>query len=471
MTTTSGSGLHRTLSHVEYFTFGFGTMVGVGWVVLMDDWLKRGGPGGAALGFLIGGVLLLPIARTYGRLVARFPDAGGEIAYAERVFPPPVAFGAAWTMVLSYAIVCPWEAVAIGNLLSRVFPGLNSFPLYEVAGRTIFAPRLVLGLVLTAGIAAINLRGVRFSGVFQDYATFGLLALFALFVALAFVRGHAANVPPLFSHPGSAGAALSILLVLQIVPYFMTGFESIGKESEEARPGFPPERFGRAITLAEVCGFLFYAVVVVAVAWIFPWRDLVAGGLGTEAAFARAFGSPLLARLVVFAAFLSLVKIFNGNFVAATRMLYGIARRGLVHPGLARVDAGSGAPRHAILLMALLSVAGALAGDALLVPISEVGSLAVGVGWFSSCVAYLAMAPDGPAGERGRLLAALGAAVAGAIVVMKVVPAVPGSFTRAEWIAFGGWSALGLVFWWLRGGPDPLTRGGSAPRRESDPHS
>ena len=85
--------------------------------------------------------------------------------------------------------------------------------------------------------------------------------------------------------------------------------------------------------------------------------------------------------------------------------------------------------------MAALSAAGAFTGDALLVPISEVGSLAVGVGWFASCVAYLAMARE------GRLLAAAGAIVAGAIVLMKVVPAVPGSFTRAEWLAFGAWSA------------------------------
>ena len=30
---------------------------------------------------------------------------------------------------------------------------------------------------------------------------------------------------------------------------------------------------------------------------------------------------------------------------------------------------------------------------------------------------------------------------------MKIVPSIPGSFTRAEWIAFGLWSALGLLFW------------------------
>lgn len=460
---TTASGLHRRLTLVEYFTFGFGTMVGVGWVVLMDDWLGRGGPAGASLGFLAGGLLLLPIARTYGRLVARFPDAGGEIAYAERVFPPPVAFGAAWTMVLSYAIVCPWEAVAVGNLLARVFPALNTFPLYEVAGRAIYAPRLLLGLLVTVLIAAINDRGVRLSGVFQDAATFGLLALFLLFAALAFARGSPANLQPLFSRPGSSGAWLSILIVLQVVPYFMTGFESVGKGSEEARPDFPPSRFGRAITLAAVCGFLFYATIILAVAWIFPWRELVTGRLGTEAAFARAFGSPLLARLVVFAAFLSLVKIFNGNFLAATRMLYGIARRGLVHPSLARVHPRNGTPRHAILLVAGFSGVGALLGDAVLVPISEVGSLAVAVGWLTSCVACVALARRGDdpwqhAGARRGAIrtAAVGALVAAAIVAMKVLPVVPGSFTRWEWLAFLAWSTVGFAFWLLRRPTRPM---------------
>src|SRR6185503_8790556 len=93
-TRPSSSHLHGSLSTVEYFTFGFGTMIGVGWVVLMDDWLARGGPGGGMLGFLIGGLLLFPIAHTYGRLVQRTHDAGAEIAYTEGVFSPFVSFAA-----------------------------------------------------------------------------------------------------------------------------------------------------------------------------------------------------------------------------------------------------------------------------------------------------------------------------------------------------------------------------------------
>ena len=96
-------------------------------------------------------------------------------------------------------------------------------------------------------------------------------------------------------------------------------------------------------------------------------------------------------------------------------------------------------------------------GDAILVPITEVGSLAVGVGWLSACVAYLLRRTNEGADEPP-LLAWLGRAVSIAIVLMKIVPPVPGSFTRAEWTAFVAWSAAGLVFWLLRPGASQGSR-------------
>ncbi len=71
--------LARTLRTLDYFTLAFGTMVGVGWLITMDDWLSRGGPLGALLGFAIGGAFLLPIGYVYGRLVTMIPDAAGFI--------------------------------------------------------------------------------------------------------------------------------------------------------------------------------------------------------------------------------------------------------------------------------------------------------------------------------------------------------------------------------------------------------
>ena len=329
--------LHGSLSTVEYFTFGFGSMIGVGWLVLMDDWLTRGGPAGGILGFLLGGLLLFPIAHTYGRLVQRIQDAGAEIAYTEGVMAPSISFAAGWTMVLSYAIVCPWEAVATGNLLARVFPALNSYQLYVIGGSPIYAPRLAVGLGLTALIAFVNYRGIKPSGIFQDVMTFGLLATFAIFTLLGFAKGTPANMQPLF--PPGQSPWLSIFLVMQIVPYFMTGFESVAKGSEEAKAGFDPRNFTKAIYAALFAGFMFYVLIVAVVTYVYPWPEIVSGHVRTEVAFERTFGSHQIAQLILFGAFLSLLKIFNGNFVAATRMLYAIGRRNLVHPSLGAVHA------------------------------------------------------------------------------------------------------------------------------------
>ncbi|HET9710166.1 MAG TPA: APC family permease [Gemmatimonadales bacterium] len=436
--------LRKSLSSLEYFAFGFGSMVGVGWLVVMGDWLGRGGPAGAILAFAIGGVCLLPVARVYGTLVRDLPDASGEVAYTEGVLPPVVSFGAGWVMVLAYAIVCPWEAVAIGNLLARLFPGINHWPLYEVAGRTIYAPRLAVGVCLTALIGFINYRGIRSSGRLQTATTIGLLACVAVFVALGLLRGNPAGLPPLFAHPGTGGALLSTLLVLQIVPYFMTGFESIGKAAEEARPGFDPGGFGRAMTQAVSGAAVFYVVVILATALVAPWHELVDQGLGPDTVFARAFGSSAIARLIIAGALLSLIKVFNGNFVAATRLLFALGRRNLAPPALGRVHPRFGTPAVAVIGLALVTVLAACLGDAVLIPITEVGSLAAGLGWCAACVALIV--------RRRRVgatswVAVVGVGVSAAIVLMKVVPAIPGSFSSTEWIAFAAWAGIGLVLW------------------------
>src|SRR5256712_10718327 len=113
-------------------------MVGVGWLVIMDDWLLRGGSLGTVLVFAIGSALLLPIGWVYGKLVMAMPDAAGEVAYTSAVFSRPVSFATGWMMTLAYFIVCPWEAVAVGRIAGYIFSTLASMELYPIARRPIF---------------------------------------------------------------------------------------------------------------------------------------------------------------------------------------------------------------------------------------------------------------------------------------------------------------------------------------------
>jgi APA family basic amino acid/polyamine antiporter len=429
--------LARKLSIIDYFSLGWGTMVGVGWLVVMDDWLLRGGSLGGILGFSIGGILLLPIGHVYGKLVMMMPDASSEVAYTAKVFPRPVSFFTGWMMMLAYFIVCPWEAVAVGRIAGAIFPALNRIELYSVAGKPVYLPGLAIGLGLTALVTFVNYRGVRLSATFQNWTTFGTLALFVIFVGIGVTRGSPANFPPLFTH----APFVSILLVLQIVPYFMTGFESVTKAAEEAHPEFRAQGFSRVIFSAIIVGFVFYVIVIAAVAFVAPWRQLTDTPFMTAAAFEHAVGSRWIVSIIMSAALLSLFKVFNGNFIAATRLLFAMARRGLLDERLSSIHPRNQTPASSVLAVGVTTGLCMFLGSAILVPISEVGSVACAAGWFAVCAAYLCMKPR----LSDYLIALLGALVGLAMVFMKFLPFVPGHFSRWEWLALGLWIILGTL--------------------------
>ena len=429
--------LARKLRTVDYFTLGFGTMVGVGWLVLMDDWLSRGGPLGAILGFAIGGAALLPIGYVYARLVIALPDAGSEIAYTRKAFGRSTSFITGWVMMLAYLIVCPWEAVAFSKMAAYVFPSLNSIELYRVAGLPIYLPGLVIGLGLTAVITAANFRGIRLSATFQNWMTFGLLALFCVFTSLGLAKGKPGNFLPLTSH----GGWVSFLLVLQIVPYFMTGFECVPKCAEEANPGFRAGGFFRAILLAICVGIAFYVIIIAIVCYVAPWRQLVTADLATAVAFQRAFGARWIADLIIVAALLSLLKIFNGNFIGASRMLFALGRDGLVNERFGQIHSVNETPFVAVLGIGGVTAAAVLLGQAVLVPITEVGSLASAIGWLAASASYMRIGSR----LRERTIAVVGALVALLLLLRKVLPCVPGHFSRIEYLALALWILAGFA--------------------------
>src|SRR5580700_3205735 len=439
--------LARKLRLTDYFTLAWGTMVGVGWLVVMEDWLTRGGALGALLGFAIGGALLFPIGWVYGRLVAAMPDAAGEIAYTAAAFSRPVSFSTGWMMMLAYFIVCPWEAVAVGRIAGYIVPSLDSLEIYRIAGRPVYLPHLLIGLGLTALLTTLNYRGVRLSATFQNWTSFGTLALFIIFVALGASKGSPRNFPPLFTH----APLVSFLLVLQIVPYFMTGFESVSKAAEESTPEFRGRGYLKAIWMAILVGIIFYSTIVAAVAFVAPWHELTSQKFMTAVAFQQAVGSRWIVNVILAAALLSLFKCFNGNFVAASRMVFALGRRGLIDARAGRIHPQHQTPSTAVLCIGLTTAACMLLGDAILVPITEVGSVACAIGWTATCAAYISLGRSGTMPGRVKLsaidwlVAGFGLFVAIAMMLMKIFPAIPGHFTVYEWLALGIWIALGAL--------------------------
>ncbi len=71
------SEFNKVFSAWDILVIAFGAMIGWGWVVSTGGWIEKGGVLGAALGFVIGGIMIFFVGMTYAELTAAMPQCGG----------------------------------------------------------------------------------------------------------------------------------------------------------------------------------------------------------------------------------------------------------------------------------------------------------------------------------------------------------------------------------------------------------
>lgn len=433
------NNLAHRLGLADYFALAFGVMVGTAWLVVMDDILQRGGPVGALVGFTAGALMLLPIGYVYGRIVPLIPDEAGEAAYVAKFFPRGVSFATGWMVFLSYFLTCPFEGLAAGRIAGYLFPSLNTHELYRLGGYPVYLPHLLLGLVITVALTCVSYRGIQAGARLGKATTFTFLGLVIVFALAGAGHGKLENLRPVFSHT----PLLSVFLVWQVVPWLLSGFESVGKYCEEASPDFKSSGYFVAIALTIGTGMVFFWIVISAVAYVAPWQMLLKTNLQfpTAVAFERALHAHWIVVLILSSALVSLIQCFNANLIASSRVLFAMARRNLLLPKLQYVNPATQTPTLAVVLVGVAIAATMFLGEAGLVPILEVGALSSAIGWMAACVSFLCMKPN----WTGRVAAAFGVLVTGSMVLAKILPYVPGHFTVYEWIALAIWTVLGIA--------------------------
>jgi amino acid transporter len=268
--------------------------------------------------------------------------------------------------------------------------------------------------------------------------TFLFLA-FVLFFALAGAKhGALSNLSPLFSR----APLVSVFLVWQVVPWIMAGFESVVKCVEEATPDFRDRDYSVAITLTIVVSAAFYCFVIAAVAYVAPWQTLNHNDpFPTALAFERAVRARWIVNLIMASALVAVLKTFNGNMVASSRLLFAMGRRNMLERRMAYIHPVNQTPSTAVIAVGIATIVAIFLGEALLIPILEVGAIAAAVAWMAACASYYRMKPA----LAGRAAALIGLLVTSLMILAKVVPFIPGHFTRYEWLALGVWGGLGVL--------------------------
>ncbi|GAB6136997.1 APC family permease [Halanaerobaculum tunisiense] len=450
--------LGKVMSIFDYFTLGFGAMVGVGWVIVIGSWIDTaGGPLGAILAFLAAALMLIPIGLAYGELTSAMPVAGGEMAFSYKSFGTLPSFFTGWAMALAYTILSPWEAVAIGKLMGDLVPPLKSMPLYTVNGFTIYGPLLLISLLTSGLIITVNYFGLSKAAKFQSYLTRFLMVCALAFIATGLFTGDSANLKPLLTMKGQGfGGLAGIISVLAIAPFFFAGFGTIPQGAEEGEEGINYGSLGKVIAIAILAGGIFYILTITAVSMATPWQQLVDLEFPAADAFRIVLEYDLIANVVLISAIAGIITTFNSFFMAATRVLFALGRARLIPEVFAKVHPKHETPAVAIAFVGALTIIGPFIGSALILPLVNVGSLAFMTVWFSVCLAAVKLRDEAPDMNRpykmfgGRTMALIGCFTSLIFTSVLVIPGSPGAIAwPSEWLLVGAWILLGAGFYWL----------------------
>ena len=449
------SRLRKEIGALQFFTLAFGAVVGVGWAVVLGDWLRQAGPLGAILGLLAGGFVVILIGLCYAEVTSIIPASGGEVAFAYEVFGDRACFATGWLLSFTYIVVGSFEAISIGWIITALSPALQGPVIYTSLGSEVHAGTLALGLGGMVLLTMLNYRGAKSATRLQDALIAALLVMATVFILAGIVRGDSANLLPYFQRSASGSIWPGVLALFMTSAFWFGGFNTVPTVMEEKSGGTSLHRVGVIIVLSIVVGIVFKTSVVLSASMTMPWQRLMTMEIPAASAFREALGSRALGNIVLFTALFGLLSTWNAMIVCASRILFSLGRAGFISPRFGTVHPIYGSPATAVLFTGILGAFGTLLGRNALIPIVNASATCLTFAYLLTCLAMIRLRRTAPERQRpfrtpGGLVTAW-VAVAGAAFSLGLSLYQPYLDAKGriplEWVLLTLWLALGAVFW------------------------
>ena len=446
--------LARAIGGSEFFALGFGTIIGVGWIIVLGDWLRQAGPLGAILAFSLGGLAMTVVGLCYAELSTLLPVSGGELAYAYETFGVKACFATGWALALVYTSFTAFEAVSLGWVLGAMLPGIEGPTLYVSRGAPVRLGSLLLGLGGMGLFTWLNYRGARSAARTQAVLTYSKIGFSAIFIVAGIAGGSAVNLHPLFAErdePWWRG----LLAVFLTTPVWFGGFNVIPQAMEERAAGTSLRTVGQVIILSLGLATVFYCLIILSSSMAMPWQNLLKMDLPAAGAFEVGLHSPLLAKVVLLAALLGLIATWNAVFFAAARVLFALGRARIIHPAFGAIHPVFGSPATAVLLVGSVGFCAVFVGRGAIIPIVNVGATCLAGAFLLTSLGVIRMRRRDPRRHRpysvpgGVWTAAVAVVICLGILGLSIFQ--PYADARGgmplEWIFLGLWIVMGTLFW------------------------
>jgi len=356
------NGLERKLGLFPLTNIVIANMVGAGIFTTSGLLMKDLHHPVVMLGlWVVGGLVALCGALSYGELGAAFPHAGGEYAFLSRLYHPLLGFLSGWvSFFVGFSAPIAASAIGFSEYLTRAFPGLLHTGIIGGASEAAFMKKLYAILIIAA-FTFLHTRGLETGARVQNALTGLKILLIVGLVAAGFVVGKGslghlvAAAPFRFDFGGLKTLGLSLMWIM----FAYSGWNASAYVGSEVKN--PSRNLPRSLLIGTGVVMLLYIALNMFYIYAIPPAQMEGvisvGGLAAGNLFGKS-AETVLSVLISFALFSSL----SAYLILGPRVYYSMARDGIFFKSIAYVDPKCSVPTRSIMLQGAIASAMVLFG-------------------------------------------------------------------------------------------------------------
>ncbi|OBK27588.1 amino acid permease [Mycobacterium asiaticum] len=444
----AATGLKRSFGTFQLTLFGVGSTIGTGIFFVLSQAVPEAGPG-VIVSFLIAGVAAGLAAICYAELASAVPVSGSSYSYAYTTLGEAVAMVVAACLLLEYGVATAAVAVGWSGYLNKLLYNLFGVELPHALSAAPWDPTPsgvthgwanLPAVILIAMCALLLIRGASESAKVNTVMVLIKLGVLGMFVVIAFTAfddDHFKDFAP-FGVAGIGTAAGTIF-------FSYIGLDAVSTAGDEVKD--PQKTMPRALISALFVVTGVYVLVALAALGTEPWQEFGKqenAGLATildNVTRGRWAGTILAAGAVISIFTVTLVTLYG-----MTRILFAMGRDGLLPARFARVNPQTMTPvNNTVIVAVVASVLAAFVPLDNLADMVSIGTLtafivvSIGVIILRVREPYLDRAFKVPGYPVTPVLSVL---ACGYILI---------SLHWYTWVAFGGWIAVALIYYFAWG--------------------
>lgn len=322
--------------------YGVGLILGAGIYVLIGDVAAIAG-NAMWISFLIAAVIAAFTGLSYAELSSMYPKSAAEFMFVKNAFNNCLAaFVAGWLITVVAIVSAAAVAIGFSAYITLFIPQLNP---------------LLAAIALVGALSAVNFLGIRESAWMNTSFTLIELTGIGIVILAAVLLGsfdvNYFELPPAISNsfPLTLGAIMSAT-GLVFFAYF--GFENLANISEETKNA--SRTIPRALLFSILITTAIYVGIALSTVALVGWEALSKSDAPLSLAAEKGFGSVGVVVLSIIALFATCNTVLM-MLIAASRIMFGMAREQALHPVLSKVHAGRQTPWVSVSVTMLATIA------------------------------------------------------------------------------------------------------------------